>query len=136
LGIYGCAANQPCATKPVAVVEGLQDGSVLPTNIASDGARVYFPRYTSSDVVGVDGVGATTVVATGVQATALAVDAATGDVFYGTSDGAIRRAKSDGSGQPTTLSTCWTTIHALAFDTKNVYALVSTDPSIVYAIAR
>jgi hypothetical protein len=137
-GIYGCGAAMACGTQPRVVIEGLSQTSITPSNVASDGTRVYVPREATSEIVGVDTLGNVKAIVTKVQATALAVDATTGELFYGTSTGLVARTKGDGSAASVTLSTCAKQIDAIAFDATNVYALATTDTSesTVFAIPR
>jgi hypothetical protein len=136
-GIFGCGANSACANNPRTVIEGLDQASVGPTNVASDGARVYVPRFGTSTVVAVDSLGATKTIVTGVQATALAVDGTNAELFYGTDTGKVGRVKTDGS-MGATLATCGQEILAVSFDATMAYALVTTGIStwVVYAFPR
>jgi hypothetical protein len=124
-GIFGCAANQACANNPRDVIQGLPSNSLGPTNVTSDGARVFVPRIPFADIASVDALGNTKSLVNGVNATALAVDGTSGELFYGTSDGRVGRVKSDGSTASTTLSNCQSEILAIALDATSVYVLIT-----------
>jgi hypothetical protein len=136
--IFGCGMNAACSTQPRTVIKSLPNGSVGPTSVASDGVNVYVPRTIDSSIVSVDTIGNVTKLVSGVQATALAVDAPSGELFYGTTTGVIGRVKTDGS-SPSTVSSCQGPILALSFDANDVFALVTTNQGaewVTFAIPR
>lgn len=126
--LLACSVGAPCWSEPRVVIGGL-DGMMTAQRIASDGTHVYVAR--ADDVVRVDPSGALTTLATGSGVSALAFDAASGDLYYGTSGGKILRVAADGSSEPTVLATATDEIAALAFDQTSVYALTGTSGSVV-----
>ncbi|MGL1102702.1 hypothetical protein ACSTLM_00640, partial [Vibrio parahaemolyticus] len=73
--------------------------------------------------------GVQTTIVKGVVSSALAVDGATGDLFFGEENGTVSRAKTDGSGTPVPISKCDadspSDIVGVAVDATNVYVLLS-----------
>ncbi len=136
-GVFSCGASAACANQPPVVISGLPKDSIGPTNVVSDGARVYVPRVLAADIVSVGPPNNTIKpLVTNVQGTALAVDAVSGELFYGTIDGRVGRVKSDGTAS-STLSICQSEILSIAFDDANVYVLVTDSQFwMVYSIAR
>jgi hypothetical protein len=134
LGIYGCSVSAACGASPITVTTGL-DATITPAQVTSDGTAVYASRTDQHDVIRVSG-GTTTSVVTDVTATAVAVDATTGDLFYG-ENGALFRTKSDGSSASVTVSGCGKYIAAIAYDATSVYVLLPLEVgSGIYAIPR
>jgi hypothetical protein len=121
LAIYGCSASAACDTSPSTVLGGLA-GPSKPM-LASDDSFVYVARTEASDVVRVSSTTQAKVIMSG-PVVALAVDKASGDLFYATAGGELGRTKSDGSQSPVPLSLCSSAPSAVAFDATRVYALV------------
>ena len=141
--IFYCSINAACGAASKPLITGL---AFTATNIApevtSDGSNVYVSNDTSG-IIRVPIAGTQTDVAKGVAAEAIAVDPATGDLFYGKDDGTIVKAKSDGSSMtPTTLATCAPndpgSIFGISYDANNVYVLVvpASGASGIWAIKR
>jgi hypothetical protein len=142
-GIYSCSVQAACAGTPKTVITGL---GITATNInsqvVSDGTNLYVTNDTSA-VVRIGPTGTQTNVVKGVAAAAIAVDPATGDLFYGTDTGDVASVKADGSTTtPTALSKCdpqdANAILGIAYDATNVYVLVQpvAGNDSVYAIKR
>jgi len=126
--LVACGTAAPCFGEPRVVLAGL-DPMILPQELASDGASVYVARSKERDVVRVSN-GAVTVLATSVDATALAFDATSDSLYYGTSSGTLARVKPDGSGA-TTIGTSTSAIAAIAIDETSAYILTGTSSSYV-----
>lgn len=147
IDVYGCGVTAPCGTTPRVVIAGLDAtnfflGNPIPYAVAffaSDGTNVYASDDANS-IIRIDQSNTQSPVITGIAAVAIAADGQTGDLFFADENGRIARTKADGTGTPTTLSTCDTNsaVDWLAFDATNVYALVysSDGSSSVYAIKR
>jgi len=140
--VFGCSVNTACNGTPRVVLKNLSPTATRPiVQFASDGANVYASND-ASQIIRVDPSNAQTTVANSVAATAIAVDATTGDLFYGEDDGTVGVTKADGSGTPTVLSSCVPSepddIYGVAFDATNVYVLIfkSDNTSAVYAMKR
>ena len=142
-GIFSCSTQTACGTSPKTLVKGLSINAITSNAItATDGTFVYLSNE-SSAIERIPSTGSPTTIVSGVATSAIAVDPATGEIFYGTETGTIAKAKSDGTGSPTTLSTCTLSdpgdIFGVAFDATNVYVLVSPasgGSSTVWAIKR
>jgi hypothetical protein len=143
IGLYGCSVQTACGATPRTVIKSLSPTSISPvTQFASDGTNVYVSND-ATQIIRIDPTGAQLPVAKNVAGVAIAVDAVTGELFYGDDDGTVARVKTDGSSAtPTTLSSCDPAtpneIYGLAIDDKNVYVLlVDTNlVSSVYAVPR
>lgn len=142
-GIYSCSTSTACGATPKKLITGLSFNAFYASaQIATDGTYVYVTNDQSA-IIRIDSSGTQKTVVQGVSAAVIAVDPATGDLFYGTDSGTVARVKSDGSAAPVTLSTCApgdaNAITGVAFDTTNVYVLVvptSTNEQGIYAIKR
>ena len=115
---------------------GQLDATTTIQQIASDGTNVYVARPSHSDVVRVDSAGNVAPVVTAQVVTALVVDVTSGNLYYGTSTGAVGRAKSDGSASPMTLGTSINPIAALDLDDASVYMLTGVSASDVLKVAK
>lgn len=139
IGVYGCSVSSACGNSPRVVATGA-DYLTTESMLASDGTNVYLSRIDSTDIARIDPAGNAASLVTNATFYAIAVDAATGDLFFGTDNGVIGTVKTDGSSDITKLSSCAPSIvDALAFDATNLYVLVSdnnTNAPGVYAIAR
>jgi hypothetical protein len=140
--IYTCSNATACGANAKVLVKGLQFSALnIKDEVAADGTNVYVTNE-SSAIASITPAGVQTSIVKGVTTSALAVDGATGDLFYGEENGTVARAKSDGSSAPETLSMCDPgspdDIVAVAFDSTNVYvALVPVSGnSTVWAIKR
>ena len=140
--IYTCSTTTACGTTAKQLVKGLQFNAInLKAEIVSDGTNVYVTNE-SSAIASITPAGVQTSIVKGVTTSALAVDGATGDLFYGAENGTVSRTKTDGSGTPTVLSTCDpqnpSDILGVALDATYVYVLLSppTGNASVWAIKR
>ncbi|HEY1955870.1 MAG TPA: hypothetical protein VGH28_09655 [Polyangiaceae bacterium] len=136
LVVDACASNAPCDTSPRVVIDGLAQSTTM-AELASDGSRLYVAHDQAPLVEAIDSLGASTKLLSEV-ASALAVDAASGELFFAAADGTIGRVKASG-GLPAGLGACPIagTIAGLALDATNVYVLgeVGTATT-VYAVPR
>ena len=141
--IYSCPTSAACGSAPKKLIAGLTFNALyVAAQVATDGTYVYVTNDQSA-IIRIDASGTQKTVLQGVTAAVIAVDSATGDLFYGTDNGTIAKVKSDGSAAPVTLSTCApgdaNAVTGIAFDATNVYVLVvptSTNAQGVYAIKR
>jgi hypothetical protein len=141
-GIYTCSTTTACGNTAKLLVKGLQFNALdVKSEVVSDGTNVYVTNE-SSAIASVTPAGVQTSIVKGVTTSALAVDGATGDLFFGEDNGTVARAKTDGSGTPVTISTCDpdspSDIVGVAVDATNVYVLLSppSGSSSVWAIPR
>ncbi len=136
--LLACSVHTACFSEPRVLIADL-DQTATAQQLASDGTNAWVARATHHDVVRVDPSGVVTPIATVAQTstiTAIALDSASGELYFGTSDGAVSRVKADGSSQPESV-TCWTTpIAALAVDGVSVYMLAGDSASDVLKIAK
>ena len=140
--VYACSVQTACGSTMRTVMTGLSPTSVSPvTQFASDGTHVYITND-ATQIIRVDPSGTQKTIANNVAAVAIAVDPATGELFYGDDDGTVGRVKTDGSAAPVPMSTCDpdapNDIYGIAFDSTHVYVLLVTTnlTSQVYAIKR
>ena len=141
-GIYSCSTTAACGASPKKLIAGLTFNAFFASSqIATDGTKLYVTNDQSA-IISIDSSGTQKTVVQGVSAAVIAVDAATGDLFYGTDSGTIARVKADGSSAPVTISTCApgdaNSVTGIALDATNVYVLVvpTTGDEGVYAIKR
>ena len=142
-GIYSCGTGAACGSSPKKLMTGLTFNAFhAASQIASDGTYVYVTNDQSA-IIRLDSSAAQKTIVNNVSAAVIAVDGATGDLFYATDDGTVAKVKTDGSSTtPTTLSTCLpgdaNAITGIGFDATNVYVLViptaGTDG--IYSIPR
>jgi hypothetical protein len=129
--VVACSTQTACAASPRKVIGGLTQ-VVVPVspyypddaNMASDGTYLYLIRSDKNDIVRVDGTGTVLTLVTGVLASAIAIDAPSGNLYYGT-DSTIFHIKSDGTGASTAVVCNQAGLSALAVDSQNVYFLTS-----------
>ncbi len=140
--VYGCSVQTACNATSRTVITGLSPAATSPvTQFASDGTNVYVSNDTTQ-IIRIDPSGTQKTIANNVAAVAIAVDPATGELFYGDDDGTVGRVKTDGSAPPSPMSTCDpqtpNEIYGIAFDSTHVYVLLVTTnlTSQVYAIKR
>jgi hypothetical protein len=141
-GIYSCSISTACGATPKMWIKGLSFTAIYAaTEIASDGTNIYVTNDTSA-IIRVDSSGTQTTIAKTIAASVIAVDAATGELFYGADDGTVAKVKTDGSAPPVPLATCApgdvNAIVGLAFDATNVYVMLvpGTGSAGIYAIKR
>ena len=132
--LVACSVLHPCYSEPRVVLDGL-DSTVTAQQIASDGAAVYVARAGKADVVRVDPSGAITRILTTTNATALAWDAATGSLYFGTLSGNVGRVKNDGA-LPIIVARSETAIGAIAVDETSVYVVTGENASVVMKAAK
>jgi hypothetical protein len=135
-GIYGCSVTTACGGSPHVVATGL-DTSAL--TVASDGTHVFVARSDESDIVSIDGAGTATPLALNVDVVALTVDASKGELYFATFAGLVAVVKTDGTGSPSVVSSCDTNfgdIDSIAIDATNVYVLMGTSGTSIFAIPR
>jgi len=136
-GIYGCSLDGGCIEGGArTLITGLVTD--LPDQVASDGTYVYVARNDHSTIVRIDTTNTATNFVTNVVALAIAIDPASGTLFYGSVEGGIYSMPTDGSKPATELATCSNaTINSIVFDATNVYALVDgTNTNLIYAAPR
>jgi hypothetical protein len=134
--LLSCPVSRPCFSEPRVVITNL-DTTMTPQQIASDGTNVYVARASRNDVVRIDASGnVTPIVSLSEAVTAIAVDAAAGNLYYGTMSGAVGRVTSAGGTDMVTLACSSTGIAALAIDDTSVYLLTGTSASDVLKSAK
>jgi hypothetical protein len=141
-GVYTCSATTACGTNGKLLAKGFQFAAInIKSEVVSDGTNVYVTNE-SSAIASITPAGVQTSIVKGVATSAIAVDGATGEIFYGTDNGTVAKAKTDGSGTPTTLSSCdpgsANDILGIALDATNVYVVLAptTGNSAVWQIKR
>jgi hypothetical protein len=133
--LIACSVSHPCFSEPRVLLQGL-DARITSRQITSDGASVYVAREALSDVVRVDSSGAVTTVVSSTDVTALAYDAASGTLYYGSATGDVMRIKPGTGEQPVLLGLGGDAIHAIALDETSVYVLTGESASIVMKTAK
>ncbi|HEY1954475.1 MAG TPA: hypothetical protein VGH28_02665 [Polyangiaceae bacterium] len=135
VSLLSCGVSAPCFGEPTVLLTGL-DRTASAQQIASDGTNVYVARAPQSDVVRIDPSGAVTPIVTSKSVSALAFDAASGQLYYGTQDGEVGKLAPDGSSQPTSLACTGATIAGVAVDDASVYFITGPSGSMVAKIAK
>ena len=132
--LLACSVQAPCYSEPKLLVDGL-DNTVVTAQVASDGTNVYVAR--AEDIARVDPSGNVTSVVTTPYVTSIAVDAAAGNLYYGTAVGEIDRVTLDAAATNTTL-VCGgpDPITALAFDATSLYFLSGPNESDVSKVSK
>jgi hypothetical protein len=133
--LVACSVKTACFSEPRLVLGGL-DRTITAQQLASDGTNVYAVRVSDSSVVRVDPAGHATTVVNAQTVSAIAVDAAAGNLYYGTSAGLVMRTALDGSGQATTIACGTTPVAALAIDDTSVYFITGASGSDVMKAAK
>jgi hypothetical protein len=132
--LVACSVLHPCYSEPRVVLDGL-DPTITAQQIASDGSAVYVARAKKADVVRVDPSGAMTRILTTTNATAIAWDAASGSLYFGTLSGNVGRVKNDGL-LPVIFAHSDTAIGAIAVDDTTVYVVTGDNASVVMKTAK
>jgi hypothetical protein len=135
LSLLACSVTTACNATPRTVITPLDYATVI-QQVASDGTYAYVAREDHADVVRVDATGQVKQVVTSLDVVAIAIDAAAGYLYYATSTGVLGKAKSDGSGQPTTLACTDPNVAALALDDSNLYFITGVAGSQILSIPK
>jgi hypothetical protein len=135
VSLLSCSVDAPCFGEPRVVLGGL-DRTATAQQLASDGTNVYVARPLQNDVVRVDRAGVVTPVVTSQAVSAVAYDASTASVYWGTTDGDVGRVPADGSSAPTKLAFTGSAIAALAVDDAGVYFVTGPSGSEVLETAK
>lgn len=120
VSLLACGLSAPCFGEPTVLLTGL-DRTASAQQLATDGTNVWVVRAPQEDVVRIDASGEVAPVLVSQPVSALAVDAASGELYYGTSAGVVGKVPGDGSAAPTSLGCTGTPIAALALDATSVY---------------
>lgn len=123
--LLACSTSHPCFSEP-RILLGNLDQTITAQQLASDGASVYVARALMPDVARVDASGNVTSILQATEATAIAWDAATNALWFGTRAGNVGHVSADGTGVVYVAHGAGS-IHAIATDATSVY--VSTGES-------
>lgn len=101
--LVACSTATACGASPTVLVPSV-DPSTVGTQLASDGTYAYLARPDHADVVRIDKSGNLVQLVTSQDVAAIAVDAAAGNLYFGTSTGTIGRVSTAGGGTMTTIT--------------------------------
>lgn len=127
--LLACSSSHPCFAEPRVVLTGL-DQTITAQQVASDGASVYVVRATQPDVVRVDASGSVSTILDLPDVTALAWDATTSALWFGTAGGNVGHVSADGSNRVYT-GRGFGSVRAIATDATSAYVVAGNSGEIV-----
>ena len=101
--LVACSTTTACGATPTVLVPTV-DPSTVGTQLASDGTYAYLARPDHADVVRIDQSGNLVQLVTSEDVAAITVDAAAGNLYFGTTTGIIGRVSTAGGGTATTIT--------------------------------